>query len=127
MDADVQKALANDRVIDITTTGRKTGKPRRIEIWFHRLGESYFITGTPGKPRDWYANLLAEPAFIFHLKESASADLAATARAITEPAERERVLTPILARLADLVRGPGRDLGAWLADSPLVEVSFVRR
>jgi F420H(2)-dependent quinone reductase len=45
-----------DRVIDITTTGRKTGEPRRIEIWFHRLDGRYFITGAPGRPRDWYAN-----------------------------------------------------------------------
>jgi hypothetical protein len=29
--------LNRDEVIDITTIGRKSGEPRRIEIWFHRL------------------------------------------------------------------------------------------
>ncbi|HEX3960241.1 MAG TPA: nitroreductase/quinone reductase family protein [Trebonia sp.] len=89
------------RVIDITSTGRQTGQPRRIEIWFHRVNGKYYITGTPGQPRSWYANLLAHPAFTFHLKESATAGLPATARPVTEPAEREQVLAAILASLPD--------------------------
>lgn len=120
----MQKALAGDRVIDITTTGRRTGQPRRIEIWFHRVGGHYFITGTPGKPRDWYANLVAHPEFTFHLKESAIADLSATARPITDAGERERVFTALLAGLHELTQAPGQEFGAWLDASPLVEVFF---
>ena len=26
-----------DRTIDITTTGRRSGQPRRVEVWFHRV------------------------------------------------------------------------------------------
>ena len=88
MPNDVTEALARDRVIDITTRGRKSGEQRRIEIWFHRIGERFYITGTPGRPRSWYANLVAEPAFTFHLKQSATADLPATARPITDAGER---------------------------------------
>src|SRR3712207_9019649 len=51
----------SDRVIDITTTGRKSGQPRRIETWFHHLDGQIYLTGTPG-PRDWYANLVANPS-----------------------------------------------------------------
>ena len=65
-------------IIDITTTGRKTGEVRRIEIWFHNLDGRLFITGTPGK-RSWYANLVAHPEFTFHLKEGVTADLPAHA------------------------------------------------
>ena len=55
MDDAVRKALETDLVIDITTKGRKTGQPRRKEIWFHYLGEGeVYITGSPGK-RGWYA------------------------------------------------------------------------
>jgi deazaflavin-dependent oxidoreductase (nitroreductase family) len=117
-------ALAQDRIIDITTTGRKTGEPRRIEIWFHRLDGRYYITGSPGRPRDWYANLVAHPGFTFHLKESATADLPATARPITDPVEREKVFAGLLAPLADFTRRPGQEPEAWLATSPLVEVTF---
>jgi deazaflavin-dependent oxidoreductase (nitroreductase family) len=117
-------ALARDRVIDITTIGRRSGQPRRIEIWYHRADGRYYITGTPGRPRDWYANLVAHPAFTFHLKESATADLAATARPITDRTEREKVLGAILASLGDLAGSPGREPADWVAGSPLVEVTF---
>lgn len=124
MSTETDAALAQDRVIDITTIGRKTGEPRRIEIWFHRLDDRYYITGTPGPARDWYANLVANPGFTFHLKESASADLPAAARPITEPAERRQVLDGILARLTEFTSRPGLEPGAWVASSPLVEVTF---
>lgn len=117
-------ALAQDRVIDITTTGRKSGEPRRIEIWFHRLDGRYYITGTPGRPRDWYANLVAHPGFTFHLKESATADLPATARAVTDPVEREKVFAGLLAPLSDFTSKPGQEPEVWVATSPLVEVTF---
>ena len=70
MNEQIVQALKQDRVIDITTTGRKTGQHRRIEIWFHNLADRIFITGMPGRRRSWYANLVANPDFIFHLKES---------------------------------------------------------
>ena len=117
-------ALAQDRVIDITTIGRKTGEPRRIEIWFHRVDGRYYITGTPDRPRDWYANLVAHPGFTFHLKESATADLPATARPVTDVVERQKVFAGLLAPLADFTRKPGQEPEAWVANSPLVEVTF---
>ena len=118
MDERIKQALENDRVIDITTTGRQSGQPRRLEMWFHNIDGRLYITGTPGK-RDWYANLVAHPAFTFHLKQSAQADLPAHARPITDLDERLIVLTPILARL-----GRSDSMEAWIADSPLVAVSF---
>jgi deazaflavin-dependent oxidoreductase (nitroreductase family) len=124
MNEDAAQALASDQVIDITTTGRKSGQPRRIEIWYHRLDGRYYITGTPNRPRDWYANLVANPDFTFHLKQSATADLAATARPITEPAEREHVLDAILATLSSNPSFSDYNRADWLGTSPLVEVTF---
>ena len=48
MDEAVKQALERDRTIDITTTGRKTGQPRRREIWFHNLGGRLYITAPLG-------------------------------------------------------------------------------
>ena len=126
MTSAIEQALAQDRIIDITTIGRKTGQARRIEIWFHRVDGRYYITGTPDRPRSWYANLVANPAFTFHLKQSATADLPATARPITERAEREQVFAGILPPLGELTRAPGHEPATWIADSPLVEVVFDR-
>jgi len=115
----IRQALAKDRVIDMTTIGRTSGQPRRKETWFHNIDGQVYLTGTPGK-RDWYANMVANPAFTFHLKESVTADLAARATPVTETAERERVLARILVN----VGRPASDLPAWVAGSPLVAVSF---
>lgn len=114
----IAKALARDRTIDITTTGRRSGRPQRVEIWWHRIEGRHYISGLPGA-RGWYANLLADPQLVVHLKVSATADLPARARPVTDPAEREAVLRALLP-------GVGResDLEAWLEGSPLVEVIF---
>lgn len=92
MSESIQAALEKDELIDITTTGRKSGRPQRVEIWFRRVEGKIYITGTPG-PRDWYANLLADPNFTFHLKVSAVADLAVKARPVTEIADRQAILS----------------------------------
>jgi len=118
MQEDVRRALERDRTIDITTTGRKTGQPRRKEIWFHNLGGRIYITGTPGR-RDWFANMAAHPQFTFHLKETVRADIPASARPIRDLAERRRVLAAILKRL-----GRQSELETWVKDSPLVEVTL---
>ena len=78
MDARVRRALETERTIDITTTGRTTGRPHRIEMWFHNLDGRLYLTGTPGA-RGWHANLLAHPEFTFHLKGTVRADLPARA------------------------------------------------
>ena len=119
MNDQVKQALGKDRVIDMTTIGRTSGQPRRKETWFHNIDGQVYLTGTPGK-RDWYANMVANPSFTFHLKESATADLAAHARPVTDPAERKAVLTRILSKIGR----PASDLPAWEAGSPLVAVTF---
>ncbi len=122
MDDATAKALATDQIIDITTTGRASGEPRRIEIWFHRVDGGYYITGTPPRPRSWYANLVAKPEFVFHLKQSVTTDLPALARPVTDVAERTRVFGSLLAGIPQLTANPGTEPEAWIAQSPLVEV-----
>jgi deazaflavin-dependent oxidoreductase (nitroreductase family) len=117
-DERVRQALANDRTIDITTTGRSSGLPRRIETWFYRVDDQIYLTGSPGR-RDWYANLLANPDFTFHLKQSITADLPAHAAPITDPEERRAIFARILSDL-----GGTEDLEAWLEGSPLMVVGF---
>lgn len=116
----IASALTNDKVIDITTIGRKTGQPRRIEIWFRQVNGRVYITGTPGK-RDWYANILQNPHFVFHLKESTQADLPAQARPITNTAERREIFSaPVMAWYHSQVNS----VNDLIQGSPLIEVIF---
>ena len=118
MDDSIRAAFETDLTIDITTIGRSSGRPRRIEMWFHNLDGRIFLTGTPGA-RDWYANLVADQRFTFHLKESVVADLDAVAAPITDEAERRPILAELTRRLGTAAR-----LEDWVAHSPLVEVAF---
>ena len=115
--ADVQRALTRGHLIDITTTGRRSGQPRRIELVFHNVGGRILISGRPGFPRSWIANLRANPRMTFHLKGPVKADLPATARVVTDTAEREQLLGPI-------AESWGYDVGVMVRSSPLIEVTF---
>jgi hypothetical protein len=116
LDVRVARALERGQLIDNPPHPRETGHPRRIELAFHNFDDRIYITGRPGK-RSWYANLLADPHFVIHLKSSHMADLPATARPITDVEERRRVLGAITANW-------GYDLDLMVASAPLVEVTF---
>jgi deazaflavin-dependent oxidoreductase (nitroreductase family) len=116
-DGRVREALSHGGLVDITTVGRKSGSPHRIEIAFHNLGSRLYISGMPRpQRRSWLANLDANPGFTFHLKGVVQADLPATARIIDDEEERRTVL-------AGVARAWKRDdLEAMVAQSPLIEV-----
>jgi hypothetical protein len=118
LDSQVARALERGHRIDITTRGRHSGAPRRIELVFHNIGGRIYISGKPGYPRSWIANLRANPEMTFHLKgPMAVADLPARARLITDPSERREVLPPIAASW-------GYQLETMVTGSPLIEVTF---
>lgn len=118
MSAAVENALKTDNLIDMTTTGSKSGKPHKVEIAFHNFDGKLYITGLPGR-RDWYANLLAHPQFTFHLKQSTQADLPATAIPITDEATRKQVLSKVVVKW-----NRQNELEAFMQSSPLVEVQL---
>jgi deazaflavin-dependent oxidoreductase (nitroreductase family) len=133
---DVRAALAitpsssmEDRTVDITTTGRRSGQQRRIEIVFYRFDDAVYLSGVPGpRTRDWLANLAAHPQFTFHLKHGVVADLPAEAEVITDPAERRRVLADFVGEF-NRRHGPDSPWGVavldeWVAGSPLAKVRF---
>ena len=78
-----------------------------------------YITGTPG-PRDWFANLLAEPRFVFHLKESVHADLDANAVPVDDPTERRELFEAVVAEWYITQTS----LETMIERAPLVRVTF---
>jgi deazaflavin-dependent oxidoreductase (nitroreductase family) len=116
----IRRVLRHGHTIDITTTGRVTGEPRRIEIVYFNVGGRLYICGIPNPhhERAWLRNLRANPRFTFHLKALIQADLPAIAREITDPAERR----PIIELVAKAWRRT--DIDAMVEHSPLVEVAI---
>jgi deazaflavin-dependent oxidoreductase (nitroreductase family) len=119
LDPAIVEALDRGHTIDITTVGRKSGEPRRIEIVFFNFGGRLYISGMPSaeRTRAWLLNLRANPAFTLHLKQGVQADLPATAREITEPVQRREVIEQV-------ARVWRRDAGVMFEHSPLVEVTI---
>jgi deazaflavin-dependent oxidoreductase (nitroreductase family) len=120
VDDKLREALSRPQsVIDITTTGRKSGEPRRLEIVLHNIDGHLYVSGQPSRQRrSWLANLEGSPKLTIHLKRGLKADLPATAREITEPVERRRVLEGVARHWN---RG---DVDVMMQYSPLIEVSI---
>jgi len=118
-DPRVQRALSRGHLVDLTTYGRKSGLPRRIELVFHAIDGRVVISGMPRRqPRAWLLNIRANPSVILHLKSIVSADLPATAREITDPAERRALMKRVAANW-------GRtDVEVMVELSPLIELTF---
>lgn len=119
VDEGIRRILSRGGVIDITTIGRRSGKPRRVEIVFHNIGGRLFISGVPTRRRrSWLANLEKNPRFTFHLKRPVRADLDATARIITDEAERRDILVHV-------ARNWRRDdVERMVRFSPLIELTI---
>lgn len=120
MDETVSSALHRSQVIDLTTTGRRSGEARRIEIYLHDVDGRLVITGMPRPTtRAWLRNVEADPHVTLHLKDGVVADVPALARVVTEPAERR----PLLEAAA---RRWGRDdVDVMMEQSPLIELTVV--
>lgn len=135
MESSIERALAitpasraGERTIDITTTGARTGRLRRIEVWFYRVDGRIYLSTSPAT-RSWYANILANPEFVFHLKHGVRADLRAVGTPVLDRAQRETVFTSIIADLNQPwnpagIRQPVEPLEEWMQGSPLVSVEF---
>ena len=51
----------------LTTTGRTSGIPHRIEIWFALHGSSVYLLAGGGDRADWVRNLLVSPTVILEI------------------------------------------------------------
>ena len=120
MDDSILRALRRGHTIDITTTGRRTGTARRIELVFHNIDGRLVITGQPRhRKRAWLLNLEADPHMTFHIKGPIEAELPATARVITDEIERRATAEWVVANAWH-----NQDADAMTAYSPMIEVSL---
>ena len=53
--------MASDDYCYLTTTGRRTGSPHRIEIWYAAAGDTFYLLAGGGRRSDWVRNIEATP------------------------------------------------------------------
>ena len=81
---DVLNNLAKENYCYLTTTGRVTGKPHQIEIWFGAGENGIYLLSGGGRDSDWVKNLLKKPEVTIRI---AKATFSANARLVTDPEE----------------------------------------
>jgi deazaflavin-dependent oxidoreductase (nitroreductase family) len=116
--------LADDDYCYLTTTGRRTGRPHRIEIWYAAAsasgGRTLYLLAGGGRSSDWVRNLEADPEVRVEL---GGTDHAARARVVTDPAEDEQARDLVFAKYqpqydGDLTDWRGRSLPVALDLDP---------
>lgn len=85
---DIVAAHADDDCCMFTTTGRRTGRPHRIEIWFGVIGDTLYLISGNGPSAHWYLNALATPRVTIELGDVV---LDGAARALDDAEMRRRV------------------------------------
>jgi deazaflavin-dependent oxidoreductase (nitroreductase family) len=62
--------LAAEAVCYLTTTGRVTGRPHRIEIWFALSGRTLYMLSGNRDNADWVKNALRDPRVSIEIEKS---------------------------------------------------------
>ena len=110
-------SLAGESHCYLTTTGRVSGRPREIEIWFDLDGATLYLLSGGGDRSDWVKNLLARPEVTVRIGDTV---LAGRARVVEDAAEDARARRLLIEKYG----GPGRDLERWRRTALAVAVDF---
>jgi deazaflavin-dependent oxidoreductase (nitroreductase family) len=78
--------------VELTTYGRKSGKPSRRIIWITALDGRLYIRSGLGLTRDWPKNLLADNRAILHIGDT---DVPVRARHVTDAEEARAMHAPV--------------------------------
>jgi deazaflavin-dependent oxidoreductase (nitroreductase family) len=58
----IDAPLGRESFCYLTTVGRRTGRPREIEIWFALEGETLYMLSGGRDSSNWVRNLIQEPS-----------------------------------------------------------------
>jgi deazaflavin-dependent oxidoreductase (nitroreductase family) len=109
---------------DITTTGRHTGRPHEIEIWFGVLDESLVMVSGNRERADWFRNLRADPRVTVRIGGEVHEGVA---RLVTDPDERRRIGDVMGAKYRYSDPSIGLTQQAWSYDVPAVAIDFAEQ
>jgi len=98
----------------LTTTGRKSGKPRGVTIWFALGPGTVYLTGGREEPQ-WCRNIRADGRVTL---EIGGERLTGRARVIDDPGEAGAIRDRFVARY--LLARLSRPFGGYTASTPVV-------
>jgi hypothetical protein len=80
---ELRNALQGTSEIELTVTGRKSGRESTRPVWFVEEGEKLFLLPVDGSGSNWYRNLVKTPAVGL---AADGAEYRTSARPIEDPA-----------------------------------------
>jgi deazaflavin-dependent oxidoreductase (nitroreductase family) len=113
----VLKNLAAEDYCYLTTTGRVTGNPHQIEIWFGAGENSIYLLSGGGRDSDWVKNLLKNPAVTIRIAKTV---FAGTARLVTDPEEEMAARYTLAEKYQEWEEG--RTLSEWARTALVVGI-----
>ena len=99
--------MAADDYCYVTTKGRRTGRPHRIEIWYATHGVALYLLAGGGRSSDWVQNALSDPTVQVEIDGDA---FAGHARVIEDANEMERARSLVFEKYAPRTHD---DLREW--------------
>jgi deazaflavin-dependent oxidoreductase (nitroreductase family) len=107
----------------LTTTGRVSGRPHVIEIWFAlRGGRTLYLLSGGGDRSDWVRNLLVRPEVTVRLGRRDAAALAGRARVVEPGSDEDELARRLVA--GKYQPGYAGDLSGWRRSSLPVAVDL---
>ena len=112
--------MASDDYCYLTTTGRRSGQPHRIEIWYATHGDALYLLAGGGMSSDWVRNLRVNGAVSVELDGEVHA---AQARILDDDEEAELARTLVFDKYAPRYDG---DLTNWRGRALPVAIDLSR-
>ncbi len=103
----LDSAVAQESYCYVTTTGRVSGAPREIEIWFGLVGATVYLLSGGGDRSNWVRNLRRDPAVTVRI---GGTTWRGRARIVQDAGEDERARTLLVDKYAP---GYSGDLDGW--------------
>jgi len=111
-------ALSAEDFCYLTTTGRVSGRPHTVEIWFAIQQETLYILSGGGDRADWVRNALRQPRVSIRIEQTTYAAYARLVRDDEEDALARKLLF-------EKYNTPDEDLEEWARDSLPVAFDIV--
>jgi deazaflavin-dependent oxidoreductase (nitroreductase family) len=102
----------------LTTTGRISGAPHRIEIWFVMADETVYLMAGDRDRSDWVRNLMATPDVELEL---GGRKRATTARVVEEGSDEDAMARRLM---LDKYADRGGDLTTWGRTALVVAIGW---
>lgn len=112
--------LAGEDYCYLITTGRVTGKPHEIEIWFGLIGSTLYLLSGGMDKSDWVKNLLKNPSVIVRIGKR-------TFKAVSRLVKEEEEETTARNLLADKYneRRANGSLSKWARTALVVGIDLI--